>query len=170
MPTTEFTLHHETPADLAELLDLHARALGPGRFARTAYRVREGGGEVPSLSFVARNGERLAGGIRFTAVAVGGKPGALMLGPLVVEPEFAGKGCGRKLIARGLEAAREEGFALVILVGDRPYYERFGFRPVPRGHVAFPGPVDPDRILAVELAEGALARLQGKITALRDTR
>lgn len=166
----QFTLRPETAADLPELLDLHARALGPGRFARTAYRVREGGGATSSLCFVARSGERLGGGIRFTAIEIGEVPGALMLGPLVVEPEFAGKGCGRKLIAHGLEAARDQGFALVILVGDRPYYERFGFEPVPRGHVEFPGPVDPDRILAVELSPGALARLRGKVTALRDTR
>lgn len=165
MSTTEFILHHETPADLAELLDLHARALGPGRFARTAYRVREGGGDVQTLSFVARKDERLAGGIRFTAITVGGEPGALMLGPLVVEPEFAGQGCGRKLIAHGLQSARSQGFALVVLVGDRPYYERFGFAPVPPGQVEFPGPVNPGRILAAELIEGSLVRMRGKIRA-----
>lgn len=170
MPTAEFTLQPETPADLAGLLDLHARALGPGRFARTAYRVREGGGGVPSLSFVARAGARLAGAIRFTAVTAGGKPGALLLGPLVVEPDYAGRGCGRKLIVHGLDAARAQGFRLVILVGDEPYYARFGFAPVPYGQVEFPGPADPDRILALELADGALAEFSGRISALRDTR
>lgn len=170
MPTTDFIMQTEAPSDLPEVLDLNARALGPGRFVRTAYRVREGGGGVPSLSFTARAGVRLAGSIRFTALSVGGHAGALLLGPLVVEPDYAGQGCGRMLIAHGIDAARDQGFRLVILVGDRPYYERFGFAPVPRGQFRFPGPVNPDRILALELDAGAMEKMQGLVSALRDTR
>ena len=140
-------------------------AFGPGRFARTAYRIREGVPPVPSLSLTGWLDGRLVGGIRFTAVTIGGEGGALLLGPLVVHPAHKGNGYGKALAGEGLARARAQGFRLVVLVGDMPYYGRFGFVPVPPGQIALPGPVDPARLLALELVPGALADAAGLVKA-----
>jgi predicted N-acetyltransferase YhbS len=103
--------------------------------------------------------------VRFTSISVGGTGGALLLGPLAVDPEFAGQGYGRALIAEALDEAKATGVRLVVLVGDEPYYGRFGFRPVPLGQITLPGPVDPRRVLAAELSEGAMASYRGVVTA-----
>lgn len=169
MERLEFELRPETPGDLAALRALSADAFGPGRFARTAYRVREAGRPVPELCLTGWREGRLAGAIRFTAVTIGGAGGALLLGPLVVDPAYLGKGCGRALIAEGLARARAAGCRLVVLVGDLDYYARAGFQPVPPGRIAFPGPVDPARILAAELQEGALSEYAGRLAPAQDT-
>jgi predicted N-acetyltransferase YhbS len=152
----------ELPPDAGPIDRLHERAFGPGRFARTAFRLREGAGPLPELSFTALVGTLLVGSVRMTPVLAGGVP-ALMLGPLAVDPAFEGRGIGAALIARCLEAARAKGHILVLLVGDEPYYARFGFRRIPRGQLELPGPVDPDRFLALELVDGALARAKGAV-------
>jgi predicted N-acetyltransferase YhbS len=152
-----------TPADLPAIAQLHARVFGPGRFARTAYRVREGTPAMSPYCRVAMLGERLIAAVRFTPIDVGGTGGALLLGPLAVDPEFAGQGFGKRLIAEALEEAKAAGVRLVLLVGDEPYYGRFGFRPVPPGQIALPGPVDPRRLLAAELVPGALASRRGLV-------
>lgn len=153
-----------TPADLPAISDLHARVFGPGRFARTAYRVREGTPQISPYCRAAFLGSRLIAAVRFTEIAIGGKPGALLLGPLVVDQEFAGQGFGKALVAQGLEHAKASGISLVVLVGDMPYYGRFGFKPMPLGQILFPGPVNPARILAVELQEGAMTGARGLVT------
>jgi predicted N-acetyltransferase YhbS len=154
------------PDDRAEIAALHERAMGPGRFARTAYRVREGAREALSpFCRVSRIDGRLVAAVRFTEVAIGGKEGALLLGPLAVEPAFANQGYGRSLVAKALEEARAARIALVVLVGDEPYYSRLGFRRVPPGQIVLPGPVDPERLLAVELIPGALAGFSGPLIA-----
>jgi predicted N-acetyltransferase YhbS len=112
-------------------------------------------------------GDRMIAAVRFTDVAIGGTEGALLLGPLAVDPEFAGQGHGRQLVGEALEAARADGLRLVVLVGDEPYYARFGFRPVPPGQILLPGPVDPRRLLAAELVPGALPSYRGLIVAKR---
>jgi predicted N-acetyltransferase YhbS len=89
-----------------------------------------------------------------------------MLGPLTVEPAFEGRGIGAALMRRSLDAARENGHGLVLLVGDEPYYSRFGFRRVAPGQLLLPGPVNPMRFLACELAEGTLAAARGLISVL----
>jgi predicted N-acetyltransferase YhbS len=152
----------EASADGDAVERLHERAFGPGRFARTAYRIREGAPHRPELSFTALVGTLLVGSVRLTPVRAGEQPG-LMLGPLTVDPAFENRGIGAALIGRSLDAAREAGHALVLLVGDEPYYERFGFTRVPRGQLVMPGPVDPDRLLATELVEGSLAGARGTI-------
>jgi predicted N-acetyltransferase YhbS len=101
------------------------------------------------------------------AVLIGGRGGALLLGPLAVDPAFANQGHGRGLVAAALEAARNAGIALVVLVGDEPYYARLGFRPVPHGQIILPGPVDPERLLAAELVAGALTGYSGFVSADR---
>jgi predicted N-acetyltransferase YhbS len=156
-----------TPADLAQVADLNARVLGPGRFTRTAYRVRERAPAISRYCRAALLGSRMIAAVRFTHVTIGGAEGALLLGPLVVDPEFAGKGHGRQLVGEALELARADGIRLAVLVGDEPYYARFGFHPVPPGQILLPGPVDPKRLLAAELAAGALPSFRGLIVAKR---
>ena len=150
--------------DVAAIRALHARAFGPGRFVRTAYRVREGTGDFSSFCRVCLIGDRLVAAVRFTPIKIGGRGAALLLGPLAVEPSFANQGHGRGLVARALEDARANGIALVVLVGDEPYYGKLGFRRIPRGQVTLPGPVDPNRMLAAELTPGALADYAGVVT------
>jgi predicted N-acetyltransferase YhbS len=108
-------------------------------------------------------GGRLIAAVRFTEIGIGGRGGALLLGPLAVEPALANRGYGRALAAQALEEARAAGIVLVVLVGDEPYYARLGFRRVPYGQILMPGPVDPDRLLAAELAPGALAGYAGPV-------
>jgi predicted N-acetyltransferase YhbS len=153
--------------DNTDIRALHARAFGPGRFARTAYRLREGIAEFSPFCRVCRIDGQLAAAVRFTPILIGGKGAALLLGPLAVDPAFANQGHGRGLVATALEAARNAGIALVVLVCDEPYYAKLGFRPAPHGQITLPGPVDPDRLLAVELAPSALSSFSGLTTADR---
>ena len=155
--------------DLPEILHLNARVFGPGRFTRTAYRIREGTPDISPFCRLAHLDERIIASIRMTEIAIGGRRGALLLGPLAVAPEFANQGHGRRLIAESLEAARREGRELVVLVGARPYYGRFGFVPVPPGHIVLPGPVDPARLLACELVTGALQAFRGDVVGILKT-
>lgn len=161
----DVAIRHVLPEDLPQILDLHARVFGPGRFARTAYRLREGTAAISAYCLLARLGGALIAAIRFTPITIGGERGALLLGPLAVEPEYAGQGYGKRLVAMGIDNARSKGIPLVVLVGDEPYYGRFGFRPVPPGHLVLPGPVDPRRLLAAELEPGALSRFRGLAAA-----
>ncbi|MGH6735854.1 MAG: GNAT family N-acetyltransferase [Methyloceanibacter sp.] len=162
---TKFDIRLEAAADAAALSQLSAEAFGPGRFARTAYRVREGVPPVPSLCLTGWLDGRLVGGVRFTAVRIGEAEGGTLLGPLVVAPAVKGQGYGKALVGEGLKRARGEGFRLVLLVGDMPYYGRFGFASVPPGQIALPGPVDPARLLALELVPGALSGTAGQVRA-----
>lgn len=157
-----------TPEDIPLISTLHDRAFGPGRFARTAYRVREQlgpGREISDFCRLATDGDRIVAAIRMSEVTIGGKPGAALLGPIVVAPEHAGQGYGRALIKEALEAARAAGIRVVVLVGDEPYYGRFGFKPVKPGSITFPGPVNPARILAIELENGTLGEFSGLVSA-----
>ncbi len=169
----EFAVQPERGEDSRALRALAEEIFGPGRFARTAHRVRESAPIAADLSLTAWRGGDLAGSIRFSAIRVGARPGALLLGPLMVAVQWTGKGCGRVLISDGLDLARTHGYALVLLVGDLPYYERFGFARVPLGQITLPGPVDPARLLAVELVDGASQNFEGLVggaSAPRGTR
>ena len=119
--------------------------------------MREGTPEFSPFCRVCVIDGRLVAALRFTPILIGGKGAALLLGPLAVDPAFANRGYGRGLIGEALEAARAAGIVLVVLVGDEPYYGRFGFRKIPRGQITLPGPADPDRLLAAELIAGSLA-------------
>ncbi|MGZ5849097.1 MAG: GNAT family N-acetyltransferase [Methyloceanibacter sp.] len=165
MQPAELQIRLEEESDAPALSVLSAQAFGPGRFARTAYRVREGVPPVASLALTAWVDTRVIGGIRFTEVRIGQAENALLLGPLVVDPAYKGNGYGRALVQEGLTRARAQGFALVLLVGDMPYYARFGFVPVPPGQITLPGPVDPARLLVLELSPGALAGAVGQVRA-----
>ena len=151
------------PNDLPAVEKLDERAFGPGRFALTAYRLREGVAPDVGLSFAARVGTLLVGANRITHILAGGAP-ALLLGPLTVDPPFRSRGIGEALMQRSLEAAKKAGHKLVVLVGDEPYYKRAGFKRVPFGRLTMPGPVDPARVLYCELEPGAFEGLKGPIT------
>ena len=119
---------------------------------------------ISRFCLVAVAGPELIAAIRFTEVAIGGTGGALMLGPLAVEPAYAGLGHGKRLVAEGLANAKAAGIRLAVLVGNEPYYARFGFVRVPPGQIWLPGPAEPMRILAAELAPGALGEYRGLVT------
>jgi predicted N-acetyltransferase YhbS len=129
----------ETVDDAPAIDRLHERTFGPGRFARSAFRIREGRGHLLALSFTARIGSLLIGSVRLTPVAIGETP-ALLLGPLTVEPPFRTRGVGTALIARALKEAKAGKHNLVVLVGDAPIYAKSGFKPIPKGQVKLPGP------------------------------
>jgi predicted N-acetyltransferase YhbS len=152
----------EEPRDAAHIDALVAKSFGPGRYAKSAWRLREGVSPQQGLSFVAIEGNVLRGSVRFWPIAVGGEI-ALLLGPLAVETEQRGRGIGIALMNRGVEEARTLGHCAIILVGDAPYYARAGFAPLPSGKIKFPGPVDSARILGLALVEGALDLLRGDV-------
>lgn len=155
-----------TPADLPLIEKLDERCFGPGRFTRTAYRLRESAAPAFDLSFVARVGSLLIGANVMTPILCGDAP-ALLLGPLTVEPAFRSRGIGEDLVQRSLEAARNAGHRLVLLVGDEPYYSRMGFVRAPAERLRMPGPVDPARLLYCELIEGAFEGVSGSVTPAR---
>jgi predicted N-acetyltransferase YhbS len=160
MSEPALTILPESADDALAIERLHERTFGPGRFAKTAYRLREGHEHALDLSFTARIGTLLVGSVRLTRVCIGETP-ALLLGPLTIEPPFRAHGIGRALIERALAEAKARGGRLVILVGDEPYYGRCGFKRIPKGQVKMPGPVDPARLLVCELAEGAFDGVAG---------
>jgi predicted N-acetyltransferase YhbS len=158
-----------TNADLPEVSKLHDLVFGPGRFTRSAYRVREQRSGTDKLvspfCHAAIFEDRIVASLTMTPVIVGGQAGALLLGPLAVDPNFAGRGFGRAVVRTTLELAKSNGQRVVFLVGDLPYYERFGFSQLRPGTLQFPGPVNPARILALELEQGALAGYNGQVSA-----
>ncbi|MCX7303802.1 MAG: N-acetyltransferase [Hyphomicrobiales bacterium] len=160
--TADVTYLPEDPAHDPEIAHINEEAFGPGRFARAAYRIREGGPHERALSFVAVIGGAVVASVRMTRVAAGEGRG-LLLGPLAVRPAFKNLGIGRRLVAMALHAATEANAAAVLLVGDEPYYGPLGFKRVPRGQVSMPRPVDLDRILAVEIEPGTLVRFVGEV-------
>jgi predicted N-acetyltransferase YhbS len=162
MSELSLTILPEKAADGPAIDRLHERTFGPGRYARSAYRIREGRGHSLALSFTAWIGTLLVGSVRLTPICIGDTP-ALLLGPLTVEPPFRSHGIGSALIGRALDEAKERGHRLVVLVGDEPYYRKSGFVPIAKGQVKMPGPVDPARLLVRELVPGAFASANGMI-------
>lgn len=156
------TILPETADDAVAIERLHERTFGPGRFARTAYRLREAREHEPELSFTARIGTLLVGSVWLSPVMIGKTP-ALLLGPLTVEPPFRDRGIGAGLIGKAMANAKAKGHRLVFLVGDEPYYGRHGFKPVPKGQVTMPGPVDPARLLVAEVVPGAFDGVKGEM-------
>src|SRR5712675_3578204 len=156
------TILAEKPEDAGPIERLHERTFGPGRYARTAYRIRERMDHRLDLSFTARIGTLLVGSVRLTPIRIG-ETRALLLGPLTVEPPFRERGIGQRLIDRALAEAKAKGHRLVLLVGDEPYYGKSGFKRVARGRVTMPGPVDPARLLVCELMEGAFEDVSGPL-------
>ena len=158
----------EREADAAGVERLVDLGFSPGRFAKTAYRLREGVAPDSRLSFVAEDEETkaLLGSVRFWPVRIGGSL-SLLLGPLAVEPQLRGRGIGIGLMSHGIEEARKLGYEAVILVGDEVYYAKVGFARLPPGRIRFPGPVDPSRILGLALNPNALVSLAGEVCRAR---
>ncbi len=154
----------EAPADAGAREALLDRAFGAGRFTKTCERLREG--RIPAsglaLKAVDETG-RMIGTLRFWHVTIGTERPALMLGPLAVESASREGGVGSSLMRAGLARAAALGHDAVILVGDRPYYERFGFSGEATAELEMPGPVERDRFLALELKAGALAGASGEV-------
>jgi predicted N-acetyltransferase YhbS len=163
-----WSIRAERGEDVHAIEALVDRSFGPGRYAKTAYRLREGVAPEPKLSFVAvRDADGvLLGSVRFWPIAVGAQF-SILLGPLAVEPDLRGKGIGIALMQRGIEEARTLDYATVILVGDEPYYSRVGFKKLAPGTVRLPGPVDPERLLGLALKDGALDALSGDVKRAR---
>jgi len=163
-----FTTRAERPSDEPAILALQQAAFGPGAYARAAFRVREEAPHAPALSPVGLLGPRIVSSCRMTPVAIGAAEG-LLLGPLVVAADLKNRGFGKALVRAALGNARRAGAGFVVLVGDRPYYEPFGFEPVPGRTVRLPGPADPERILVAILDEARAGGLAGTVRGvLRD--
>jgi predicted N-acetyltransferase YhbS len=145
-----------------QLLD---RAYGPSRFTKTSQRLREDRLPAAGLSFVATDKGQIIGSVRLWDVSAGpGKP-ALLLGPLAVAPEHRSKGLGGKLMKQAIATARMRGHGAILLVGDAPYYDRFGFSTQKTGSLWMPGAYDQHRLLGLELQAGALDGARGLIGA-----
>jgi len=158
------SLASERPQDAVLADDLIDRAFGPGRYTKVSERVREFADFAPELSFCAWRGERLVGVVRQWRVRAGETP-IVFLGPIAVEEAERSTGVGGLLIERACAAARAAGERAVVLVGDEPYFARFGFSAACARNVELPGPVDRNRVLGVAFtAEGA--RLSGRVRPL----
>jgi predicted N-acetyltransferase YhbS len=154
-----FTLSPETKEDWWEVEALYDLCFAPGREALSSYRLREDVPPVASLSRVARDGQGILGGaIRFWPVRVSSER-VLLLGPVAVHPTAQGEGLGGALIRDSLDQAQTEGWARVLLVGDEPYYRRFGFGKL--DGVEMPPPTNPDRVLGLDLEPGAWSNVRG---------
>lgn len=159
------TIRFATPDDDRFVEDLHAIAFGPGRFARTAYRVRELFPIDTSLSLIAEVDGQPCGSVWMTPISVGGIDG-YMLGPLATHPNFRKRGAGKLLAKEVTRIALERGQgSFVLLVGDRDYYCPLGWVPTIPGAVVWPGPVDPSRVLVYSQDPTMAARLAGPIKA-----
>lgn len=160
-----YRLSVETEEDWWEVEGLYDTCFAPGREALSSYRLRNKVSPVKGLSLVARDGDGiLAGAIRFWPVNITqgvGKHVALLLGPVAVHPTRQGEGLGGILIRESLDIAKSEGWARVMLVGDAPYYLRFGFTPL--SDVMMPPPTNPDRVLGMDLRPGAWAGVTGNV-------
>lgn len=161
-PSPAILLAPEQPQASVQIEALLDRAFGPGRFTKSSERVREFADFAPELSVCAWEGERLLGVVRLWRVRVGGTP-VVFLGPLAVDQDQRCAGLGGMLVERACEAARDAGEACVLLVGDEPYFRRFGFAAAPAAAVRMPGPVDQKRVLLRSFADHA--PLSGPVAA-----
>ncbi|MDG1431536.1 MAG: N-acetyltransferase [Paracoccaceae bacterium] len=156
-----FELTQETPEDWWEVEALYDLCFAPGREALSSYRLRDEVEPVAELSLVARDAENiLAGAIRFWPVRVCEKD-ALLLGPIAVHPTRQAEGLGGLLMRSSLEIAASSGWDRVLLVGDAPYYGRFGFKRLEG--VMMPPPTNPDRVLGYELSNDAWRGCIGEV-------
>jgi predicted N-acetyltransferase YhbS len=160
----DVVIRDERATDVAARECLLDDAFGPTRFAKTCQRLRDGRMPAHRLAFVARDGRRIVGTLRFWNIRAGDTP-ALLLGPLAVAESHRCNGIGSTMIRAGLDRARRLGHRAVLLVGDAPYYERFGFGRRFSEALVMPGPVEDKRFLGLELVRGALAGAAGPVVA-----
>lgn len=156
------------PAVLAGAVErLYDEVFGPARFHKASYLFREGVDPVRELSWIALEGDRLVGAIRYWPILVGesGHP-ALLLGPLAIAQDRAGRGIGRALMFKTLDLAAQLGHDLVLLVGDVDYYKRFGFVPATQHGFVMPGESRPERLQVAPLKDDVLGRIAGEVRHL----
>jgi predicted N-acetyltransferase YhbS len=158
-----FDIRTETPNDIVAREALLDRCFGDARFAKTCERLREGRLPADELALVVEQDGRIVATVRLWNVTAGpGRP-ALLLGPIAVDPGLQGLGVGAKLMRDALARAAELGHEAVLLVGDAPYYERFGFSAAPLSGLWLPGPVERERFLGLELVPEALDGARGLV-------
>jgi predicted N-acetyltransferase YhbS len=168
--TAGFSLGVEMPHEAGQREALLDRAMGPARKRKSSEKLRRGRLAAEGLSFVARDEDgRVIGTVRLWNVAAScvrrGQAEALLLGPLAVDAFHAGKGVGSALMQNAVDEARRLEHAAIILVGDAPYYQRFGFSAEKTGDLYMPGPFEKARLLALELQDGAVEGMHGVIFA-----
>ncbi len=153
------------------LSDIHARedlldaAMGEGRFRKTSARLREGRLPADGLSLIAEDDGEIVGTVRLWNVSAGPGRASLLLGPLAIAPDRQSCGLGGLLMRSAIERAAELGHDSIMLVGDAPYYARFGFSAAPTARLRLPGPYESARFLARELEPGALSGAAGLVKA-----
>jgi predicted N-acetyltransferase YhbS len=160
-----FAIRAERASDVVAREALLDACFGANRQARTCQRLRDGRAPAEGLAFSAVRGGRLVGTLRLWHVSAGGFP-ALVLGPLAVDPSCRALGVGAALMHHALASAKARGHGAVILLGDAPYYARFGFSALKTAELSLPGPFERDRLLGLELRAGALDGAWGMIAPI----
>jgi predicted N-acetyltransferase YhbS len=160
--TAPFVIRAERASDVVAREALLDACFGENRHMRTCQRLRDRRSTAEGLAFSAVAQGRLVGTLRLWRVCAGGVP-ALVLGPLAVDPSCRKLGIGRALMNQALAVAKRRGHGAVILLGDAPYYARFGFSVLKTGKLSLPGPFERDRLLGLELRDGALDGAWGMI-------
>ncbi len=158
----------EDPArDAGPIEALYDATFGPGHFAKTAERLREGGTSLPALSRVADRGGDIVGVVRLWPILAELGGPAVFVGPVAVAAAARGRLLGLELTTAALGGAAEAGFDAALLIGSGDYFGRIGFTPAAHGTLRLPGPIDPQRLLVRDLAPGGGGRLAGRITVPR---
>ncbi|MFQ1699102.1 GNAT family N-acetyltransferase [Loktanella agnita] len=166
MQQAAILLAEEAADDWWEVEALYDLCFAPGRTALSSYRLREGVAPIAPLCLTARDQDGiLAGAVRNWPVRIGAET-AVLLGPIAVHPTRQGEGIAAFLMWRCLERAKTAGWPRIMLVGDAPYYSRFGFEKLE--NIAMPPPTNPDRVLGIALVEGAWDGITGEVTSMRD--
>lgn len=158
------TIRDEIETDVPAREALLDRCLGERRTTKSSERLREGRLPAEGLALTAERDGALVATVRLWHVEANGKP-ALLLGPLAVAPELQGEGLGKAMMREAIWRAACRGHGAILLVGDAPYYERFGFTTVPMAGLSMPGPFERGRFLGLELREGALRGASGVLKA-----
>jgi predicted N-acetyltransferase YhbS len=157
------TIRHAKASDVSARESLLNEAFGEEHFRKSSERLRQGQAPAEGLSFVAIDDRRMIGTARMWRVELGNGARALLLGPLAVACDAQGRGIGAALVKRAIRAARKLGYEAIVLVGDAPYYGRFGFSAAKTGALSMPGPFERNRLLGLELEPGALDNAHGVI-------
>ncbi|WP_186419231.1 N-acetyltransferase [Bosea sp. CS1GBMeth4] len=158
------TIRDEIETDIPAREALLDRCLGERRTAKSSERLREGRLPAEGLALTAERDGALVATVRLWHVEAGGRP-ALLLGPLAVAPELQGEGLGKAMMHEAIRRAAGRGHGAILLVGDAPYYRRFGFTAEPMAGLSMPGPVERERFLGLELRQGALEGAGGMLRA-----